>query len=208
MVTERLDLEAEARLGEEGLPMTRMRPFFAYDRFSNPGFRALGRWKRELIFPNNEQGLSGEIRKDRSMGLILERSVASGAITMVEATPGQRLMALMLCVFGGREALGRAKKFYEGRDLERLFGPVAKARDFNDDALGRALDKPVAVGAKKVFSTVPSTPWPYMASPGRTSYGHDVGEPLRGRTGDTMRRSSSGSFRAARRTTTRTSSRS
>ncbi|EQD57257.1 transposase, partial [mine drainage metagenome] len=59
-----------------------------------------------------------------------------------------------MCVFGGREALYRVEQFYDGHDLERLFGPGISAHDFNDDALGRALDKLSAAGPKRVFSTL------------------------------------------------------
>lgn len=112
------------------------------------------------------------------MELHFEQAVPSGIVTMVEAffssmrlqeildemlpydeeqcklTPGQRLTALMLCVFGGREALYRVEKFYQGHNLERLFGPGVLAKDFNDDALGRALDKLSAADPKRVFSTL------------------------------------------------------
>ncbi|EQD60840.1 transposase, partial [mine drainage metagenome] len=57
-------------------------------------------------------------------------------------------------MFGGREALYRVEQFYAGHDLERLFGPGISAHDFNDDALGRALDKLSAAGPKRVFSTL------------------------------------------------------
>lgn len=69
-------------------------------------------------------------------------------------TPGQRLTALMLCVFGGREALYRVEKFFEGQNLTQLFGPGVQPGDFNDDALGRALDKLAAADPRRVFSTL------------------------------------------------------
>ena len=112
------------------------------------------------------------------MDVQFEQAVPSGIVTMVEAfftsmrlqevldemlpydevqcklTPGQRLLGLMLCVFGGREALYRVEEFYQGHNLERLFSPDVAAGDFNDDALGRALDKLNAAGPKRVFSTL------------------------------------------------------
>lgn len=112
------------------------------------------------------------------MELQVERAVPSGIITMVEAfftamglqqllddllpydeqqcklTPGQRLTALLLCVFGGRNALYRVEDFYDGQDLSRLFGCEVQASDFNDDALARALDKLYAADPKRVFSTL------------------------------------------------------
>jgi len=112
------------------------------------------------------------------MDMQLERAVPSGIITMVEAfflamglqkvlddmlpfddeqcklTPGQRITALMLCVFGGREALYRVEKFFLGHNLVQLFGPGVQASDFNDDALGRALDKLCAADPRRVFSTL------------------------------------------------------
>ena len=99
------------------------------------------------------------------MDVQFDLAVPSGVVTMVEAfftsmrlqegldemlqcdeeqcklTLGQRLLGLMLCVCGGREALYRVEEFYESHNLERLFGPDVAAGDVNDDALGRALDK-------------------------------------------------------------------
>ena len=116
--------------------------------------------------------------KGRHMEVHFEQAVPSGVVTMAEAyfssirlqeildemlpydeeqcklTPGQRLAALMLCVFGGREALYRVEEFYQGHNLERLFGPGVSAGDFNDDALSRALDKLSAADPKRVFSTL------------------------------------------------------
>ena len=112
------------------------------------------------------------------MELQVERAVPSGVITMVGAfcaamglqgildamvpfdgeqcklTPGQRLMALLLCVFGGRQALYQVENFYVGHQLELLFGSGVEASDFNDDALGRALDKLAAADPRRVFSTL------------------------------------------------------
>ncbi len=72
-------------------------------------------------------------------------------------SPGTRVKALIINLLVDREALYHVERFYEHQDLEVLFGAgyQIQAEDFNDDALGRALDKLFASGElKKLFSTI------------------------------------------------------
>ena len=57
--------------------------------------------------------------------------------------PGERILGLIMCIFGDRRALWRVHEFYEDEDLEVL-----------GDALGRALDKLHAAGAQGVMATL------------------------------------------------------
>ncbi|MGB9851225.1 MAG: IS1634 family transposase [Moorellaceae bacterium] len=75
-------------------------------------------------------------------------------------SPGDRVKALIINLLVDREALYHVERFYEHQDLEVLFGAEqqVRAKDFNDDALGRALDKLSASGQlKKLFSTIALT---------------------------------------------------
>jgi len=75
-------------------------------------------------------------------------------------SPGNRIKALIINLLVDREALYHVERFYEHQDLEVLFGAKQKLRpkDFNDDALGRALDKLFASGQlKKLFSSIALT---------------------------------------------------
>ena len=68
--------------------------------------------------------------------------------------PGERILGLIMCIFGDRRALWRVHEYYEDEDLEVLFGPGVQSEDFNDDALARALDKLHEAGAQGVMATL------------------------------------------------------
>lgn len=53
---------------------------------------------------------------------------------------GTRVAAMIINQLSHRKALYRVQEFYQEQDVELLFGAGTKASDFNDDALGRALD--------------------------------------------------------------------
>ena len=56
-------------------------------------------------------------------------------------SPGTRLLALMVTFLVDPRALYRIPEFYEELDCAILFGAERQADDFNDDAIGRALEK-------------------------------------------------------------------
>ncbi|SDJ14870.1 protein of unknown function [Natribacillus halophilus] len=63
---------------------------------------------------------------------------------------GTRIAALIINQLSDRKPLFKVEEFYEKQDVELLFGPGVTARDFNDDALGRALDALYHAGLEKV----------------------------------------------------------
>lgn len=71
-------------------------------------------------------------------------------------SPGTRIKALLINLLVDRRALYQVAEFYEGQDMEVLFGPEKRVlpEELNDDALGRALDKLFASDLKKLFSTI------------------------------------------------------
>ncbi len=68
--------------------------------------------------------------------------------------PGLLVVALIINLLCRRNPLYLVEEFYQEQDVELLFGPGIAAESFNDDALGRTLDKIYLAGAKKTFSAV------------------------------------------------------
>lgn len=68
--------------------------------------------------------------------------------------PGLLVVALIINLLCRRNPLYLVEEFYQEQDVELLFGPGIEAEYFNDDALGRTLDKIYLAGAKKTFSAV------------------------------------------------------
>ncbi len=66
--------------------------------------------------------------------------------------PGTHVTALIINILCRRDPLYHVEKFYLEQDVELLFGQGVKANNFNDDALGKVLDKINDAGSKKVFS--------------------------------------------------------
>uniref|UniRef100_UPI0008240B07 DUF4277 domain-containing protein n=1 Tax=Gracilibacillus timonensis TaxID=1816696 RepID=UPI0008240B07 len=68
-----------------------------------------------------------------------------------KASVGTRIAAIIINQLTDRKALYKVEGFYERQDVELLFGSGRKANDFNDDALGRALDALHAADLEKVY---------------------------------------------------------
>lgn len=66
-------------------------------------------------------------------------------------SPGTHVKALIISILSKRVPLYKIEKYYREQDLELLFGPGITADDFNDDVLGRTLDKVYIANPKKVF---------------------------------------------------------
>ncbi len=90
----------------------------------------------------------------REIGLVDVINEAAEWHSQAKMGPGERILALIMCIFGDRRALWRVHEYYEDEDLEVLFGTGVQSEDFNDDALGRALDKLHAAGAQGVMATL------------------------------------------------------
>lgn len=59
-----------------------------------------------------------------------------------KVSPGDLISAVILAMFHGRRTLYKLAEFYADQDLELIFGRNdLEPEDFNDDALGRALDR-------------------------------------------------------------------
>ncbi|MGE5549367.1 MAG: IS1634 family transposase [Bacteroidota bacterium] len=70
-------------------------------------------------------------------------------------SPGTLIVAMMMGVFCGRRALFSLNRVYARQDLELLFGRNdLSAEDFNDDCLGRALDRLAEADFDKIFGGI------------------------------------------------------
>ena len=95
-------------------------------------------------------------------------------------SPGTRLLALTLCVLFDRAALCNVQQVLARQDLSIPFGSAPQAADFNDDALGRALDKLARARPARVFHTVAAQVWAHERVPFDTLHGDTTAVALYG----------------------------
>lgn len=69
-------------------------------------------------------------------------------------SPGQRITSMVMNTLEGRTPLYRMEEFMEDKDVEKMFGEDVEPGHFNDDALGRGLDKFYRAGPSKIFGSV------------------------------------------------------
>ena len=81
---------------------------------------------------------------------IVDRALTCGMHT----SPGKVLLGLVMNVLCGRSPLYRVEEFFRIRDVALLLGEDMMAESFNDDAIGRVLDRIYNYGTWKIFSEV------------------------------------------------------
>ena len=88
----------------------------------------------------------------RSLGLveIINRLVP----VEMEVEPGIIVLGLVLDTLSGRSPLYHLEKTFEDYDRELLFGKEIPPEYFNDDNVGRVLDRLFEVGTQKIFSAL------------------------------------------------------
>ena len=88
----------------------------------------------------------------RSLGLveIINRLVP----VEMEVEPGIIVLGLVLDTLSGRSPLYHLEKTFEDYDRELLFGKEIPPGYFNDDNVGRVLDRLFEVGTQKIFSAL------------------------------------------------------
>jgi len=74
--------------------------------------------------------------------------------TEMEVKPGVIVLGLVLDTLSGRSPLYHLEHAFEDCDRELLFGEALAASDFNDDTVGRVLDRLYEVGTQRIFSGV------------------------------------------------------
>jgi transposase len=88
----------------------------------------------------------------RSMGIreIVNRLVP----TEMDLDAGTVVIGMILDTLSGRTPLYRLHEFFKDRDTELLFGTEIAPAAFNDDAVGRVLDRLYDAGTMKIFTEV------------------------------------------------------
>ena len=71
-----------------------------------------------------------------------------------KVSPGNHVLALVINTLCGRLPLSRVCEFYKSQDTEVLFGQGVSAQDFNDDALGRTLDRVFEAGPRDLLTSI------------------------------------------------------
>lgn len=69
-------------------------------------------------------------------------------------SPGTRIKAMVINIFGGRKPLYRIDEFYYKMDIENLFGKGICLEDLTDYNMARGLDKLAERGSREVLSTI------------------------------------------------------
>ena len=72
----------------------------------------------------------------------------------MEVSPGRVVLALILDALSGRSPLFRLEQFFADKDVEHLLGEAIPRSRFNDDTLGRVLDRLADVGTNTVLGAV------------------------------------------------------
>jgi transposase len=70
----------------------------------------------------------------------------------MDLKPGVVILAMVLDTLSGRSPLYRLENFLESQDTQLLFGHPLEPCDFNDDAVGRVLEKVFETGTMKIFT--------------------------------------------------------
>jgi transposase len=70
----------------------------------------------------------------------------------MDIEPGVVILGMVLDTLTGRSPLYRLEEFIGSLDTELLFGKPINPSDFNDDAVGRVLDKVFKTGTMKIFT--------------------------------------------------------
>lgn len=72
----------------------------------------------------------------------------------MDVEPGVMFLGMILDTLSGRSPLYRLEEFFEHQDTELLLGKPIEAKSFNDDNVGRFLDKLYETGTMKLFTEI------------------------------------------------------
>src|ERR687891_2127202 len=72
--------------------------------------------------------------------------------TEMEVDPGTVVLGLVLDTLSGRSPLYRLEEFFAHQDMKLLLGRALPPQVFNDDNVGRVLDRVYATGTLKIFT--------------------------------------------------------
>ena len=88
----------------------------------------------------------------RRMGLV--ENIDGALICGMHTSPGKIMLGLIMNILCGRSPIYRVEEFFKMRDVPLLLGEGMTAEKFNDDAIGRVLDRIYDYGTWKLFSEV------------------------------------------------------
>jgi transposase len=72
----------------------------------------------------------------------------------MDVEPGVMFLGMLLDTLSGRSPLYRFEDFFETQDTDLLLGRPIEAKRFNDDNVGRFLDKLYETGTMKIFTEI------------------------------------------------------
>jgi transposase len=72
----------------------------------------------------------------------------------MDVEPGVMFLGMLLDTLSGRSPLYRLEEFFETQDTELVLGKPIEAKCFNDDNVGRFLDKLYETGTMKLFTEI------------------------------------------------------
>lgn len=72
----------------------------------------------------------------------------------MDVDPGTVILAMVYDTLSGRSPLYRLESFYETQDIELLISKDCNSEKFNDDNVGRVLEKCFEVGTIKIFNMI------------------------------------------------------
>ena len=86
------------------------------------------------------------------MGLV--EKIDGALICGMHTSPGKIMLGLIMNILCGRSPIYRVEEFFKMRDVPLLLGEGMTAEKFNDDAIGRVLDRIYDYGTWKLFSEI------------------------------------------------------
>jgi hypothetical protein len=81
----------------------------------------------------------------------------------MEIDPGTIVLGMVIDTLSGRSPLYHLEAFFESQDRALLLGREVEAKVFNDDTVGRVLDRLFEVGTQKIFSELSLAAVQYFA---------------------------------------------
>lgn len=109
---------------------------------------------RVLKHTTSAQFLMASICKDLNIAGIMNHSLGWEETGSTKLSPGLAMSAMIVNTLCQRRALWKVEEFYNQSLPDALFGPNVKASDFNDDALGRFLDRFHEASPGRIFTEI------------------------------------------------------
>ena len=105
------------------------------------------------MFNQGPASLISAIYDDLNIGETIDEMVRWDPL-QCNLSPGTRIKALIINIFGQKKPLYRLPEFYKNLDTENLFGKGVRLKDLTDYNMVRALDKLSERGPWEIYSTI------------------------------------------------------